>query len=336
MKKLGKESFNPLISVIVIGYKRKTYIKEAINSVLTQSLDKKRYEIIVVKSFKDKKLDSYIARNNIKNIYLNPKYAVNFGTTIYEGIKQAKGRVLCFLDDDDLFIRNKLDRVYNAFVGTPELVYYRNNIIGIDKFGRKIDFSYGNTLKKFVINNQESKVNDYYKFILLNYYFNSSSVCIKKDIIMKHIRYLKMMRRSPDDFFAYIALISKGYILCDNAFLSKYRMHPENTTAYATDINYNKTNKSLHVIENLIKKYGGKDTLKVLVAKEKRFKLDHAIIVCRNLSLREVIGYLFTYSLPFLIYCHKLDRFSFLTMFALIFRKRSQKILYGIEIKIRE
>lgn len=60
MKKLIKK--DPIISVIVIGYKRKTYIREAVISILNQTLDREKYEVIVVKSFKDKKLDSFMKK----------------------------------------------------------------------------------------------------------------------------------------------------------------------------------------------------------------------------------------------------------------------------------
>ena len=45
------------ISVIIIAYKRKEFLLGAIKSVLNQTLDKKYYEIIVVKNYKDDAID---------------------------------------------------------------------------------------------------------------------------------------------------------------------------------------------------------------------------------------------------------------------------------------
>jgi Glycosyl transferase family 2. len=51
-----------LISVIVVTYNRKEFIKNAIRSVYNQLLDKRLYEMIVVKNFEDKDVDDYIVR----------------------------------------------------------------------------------------------------------------------------------------------------------------------------------------------------------------------------------------------------------------------------------
>ncbi|WP_290705506.1 glycosyltransferase, partial [Ferroplasma sp. Type II] len=60
---------NPYISVIIVAYNRKNYIKQAIESVLNQTLNQNLYEIIVVKNFEDMEIDDFINKNNIKNIY---------------------------------------------------------------------------------------------------------------------------------------------------------------------------------------------------------------------------------------------------------------------------
>ncbi len=50
----------PLITVIIVAYKRKEYIIEAIKSALNQTLNKEYYEIIVIKNFIDKNIDTLI------------------------------------------------------------------------------------------------------------------------------------------------------------------------------------------------------------------------------------------------------------------------------------
>ena len=43
----------PYISVIITAYNRKDFLFNAIKSVVNQTLDKKYYEIIVIKNFED-------------------------------------------------------------------------------------------------------------------------------------------------------------------------------------------------------------------------------------------------------------------------------------------
>jgi glycosyltransferase involved in cell wall biosynthesis len=54
-----------VISVIIIAYNRKIFLKDAIKSVLNQSLDRNLYEIIIVKNFNDKDIDDFIDPNGI-------------------------------------------------------------------------------------------------------------------------------------------------------------------------------------------------------------------------------------------------------------------------------
>ncbi|MEM0143780.1 MAG: glycosyltransferase [Candidatus Parvarchaeum sp.] len=53
---------NPYISVVVIAYNRKKFIRKALLSVLAQTISKSMYEIIVIKGFKDKEIDNFIKK----------------------------------------------------------------------------------------------------------------------------------------------------------------------------------------------------------------------------------------------------------------------------------
>ena len=114
----------PYISVIITAYNRKTYLLDAINSVINQTLDKKYYEIIVIKNYNDSKIDEFINKNNIINIFSRDN---SLSGKIYEAIKIANGDIISFLEDDDLFLPTKLKEIYDNFIDTPNLVYYHNN-----------------------------------------------------------------------------------------------------------------------------------------------------------------------------------------------------------------
>ena len=48
------------ISVIIVAYNRKMYVKQAVESALNQTYDKNKYEIIVVKNFNDEDIDDNV------------------------------------------------------------------------------------------------------------------------------------------------------------------------------------------------------------------------------------------------------------------------------------
>ena len=101
----------PLVSIILPYYKKINYIKKTINSILNQSF--KDFEIILI--YDDENLqDLYIIEENFKK---NPKIKIikntkNLGAGISRniGIKHASGKIIAFIDSDDLWLRDKLDK----------------------------------------------------------------------------------------------------------------------------------------------------------------------------------------------------------------------------------
>ena len=59
------------ITVIITAYDRKKFILNAVKSVLNQKMPERNYELIVVKNYNDKTIDSFLDKNGIKK-YLQP------------------------------------------------------------------------------------------------------------------------------------------------------------------------------------------------------------------------------------------------------------------------
>ena len=116
----------PYISVIITAYDRKEFLLNAIKSALNQTLDKKYYEIIVIKNFRDENIDDFIIENKIVEIISNDN---SLAGKLIEALNVAKGTVISFLDDDDLFSSNKLEVVYNKFKSNNNICYYHNTHI---------------------------------------------------------------------------------------------------------------------------------------------------------------------------------------------------------------
>ncbi|MGC8673488.1 MAG: glycosyltransferase, partial [Thermoplasmata archaeon] len=119
----------PYISVIITAYNRKEYLLDAFKSAINQTLPRDKYKIIISKNFKDKKIDNYILKHGGKLVLFKKK---GIGPRIANALRYAKGEVVCFLEDDDLFDRNKLKFVYDIFARTPKLCYCHNGIIYVD------------------------------------------------------------------------------------------------------------------------------------------------------------------------------------------------------------
>lgn len=103
------------LSIIIPMYNSEKYIINCINSLLTQNILKKDYEIIIVddgSTDNSKLLIGEYTRNNT-NIKL---VSVSNGGQSYArniGIKEAIGEYLFFVDSDDYVTENSLDEVLN-------------------------------------------------------------------------------------------------------------------------------------------------------------------------------------------------------------------------------
>lgn len=186
----------PYISVIITAYNRKEFLLNAIKSVVNQTLDKKFYEIIVIKNFGDEDTDDFIDKNNIKHILING----TIGEFLDRGISEAKGEVVSFLDDDDLFLENKLDTVHNEFKKDANIVYYHNRHFPINKDGKTIEV--------------KSKYSPD---------FNMSCISIKKSIVK--INHADKIKTSPDILMYLYALESNKQIIRGEEYLTYYMFH---------------------------------------------------------------------------------------------------------------
>ena len=112
MKRQIKMKRKQLISVIIPVYNGKSYLADAISSILKQKYQP--LEIIVIDDGSTDESAELIKSFNTPVKYL---YQTNSGTAAARnfGIRSAKGSYLAFLDQDDLWAENKLNLQVSAF-----------------------------------------------------------------------------------------------------------------------------------------------------------------------------------------------------------------------------
>ncbi|AWR93974.1 glycosyltransferase family 2 protein [Acidianus brierleyi] len=214
----------PFISVIVTAHNRREYLRDAVDSVLNQTIDD--YEIIVVKNFKDE-IDDYLKENSVKSVLVGEEMC---GMDIVNGLREARGEVISFLDDDDLFLPRKLEKVKEVFQD-EEVGYYHNafeNFLertpnNLDKIHIKKDYDYT------IIDNQE-KVKKFGFMLSKDARINNSSISIRKTLITNSISYLEKIDYSIDMFMFYLGLISNKKMIVDPCVLSLRRIHYTNSS----------------------------------------------------------------------------------------------------------
>jgi Glycosyltransferases involved in cell wall biogenesis len=206
----------PFISVIITAHNRREFLLEAVNSALNQSLPKDEYEIIIVKNFSE--YDDILRNLGVKTVFSEEE---NQGADIVNALSYAEGKVICFLDDDDIWVTWKLEKVKEAFK-EEGLGYYHHALLAFRQ-GENIS----ELIDKLQENNNEFLRN---RFIDLSP-VNSSSTCIKKDILVKYVSQLRKVRYFIDNFYYYFALLENCKIKFDPVILTLYRQHYNNSTA---------------------------------------------------------------------------------------------------------
>ncbi len=113
---------NDLVSVIITTYKRSNIIERAIKSVINQTY--KNIEIIVVDDNANE-LEERKKTENVVSKYKNIVYIKNENKTGAAlsrnvGICRAKGEYIAFLDDDDEYREDKIEKQYKLYLEHKE------------------------------------------------------------------------------------------------------------------------------------------------------------------------------------------------------------------------
>lgn len=220
-----------LITVIVTAFDRRNYLIDAIHSLVTQSLERSSYEIIVVKNFTDERIDKYLRGQGVRCVI---ETSVNFGSTLARGLELASGDVVAFLNDDDLFENQKLETIGRLF-RDPGLTYYHNSMSWMDSTGKPINDSLLRQPSKEIraLGPKSAVIQQLRR---LNCDVNESCIAMRREAIVPYLPYLRRLPINQDVFLFLCALDYGGWIVADTGRLTRYRVHSSSSrlpTLYA-------------------------------------------------------------------------------------------------------
>lgn len=106
---------SPRISVVVIEWKPRGWLKGAVESILDQDYPA---QVVVAKNAREPAVDTWLVSKGVSVILctdteIGPKYAA--------GLAAATGEVVCLLEDDDRFLPGKLKRLALEFTSHRDL-----------------------------------------------------------------------------------------------------------------------------------------------------------------------------------------------------------------------
>ncbi|MDC0546330.1 glycosyltransferase [Gammaproteobacteria bacterium] len=206
---------NNFISVIMPTFNREVLLKRAIDSVLMQSITS--FELLIVDNFSTDNTEEMISSYNDRRIlyFKNRNNGVIANSRNY-GIKLAKGNYVAFLDSDDWWEPNKLEKSLsklNKF--DADLVYHDCYIRGKD------------INKKTHCRQLDNPA--YYDLVLNGNTLVTSSVVIKKESFKDIYFSESTLKAGWEDYDLWIKLAKKGLkFLHINQPLANYWMGEDN------------------------------------------------------------------------------------------------------------
>lgn len=217
----------PSFSVIIIAYDRQDYLLGAVKSVLKQDYHKGETEIIVVKAFRDEETDATLAENGVRNIYMNE---TSIGLKFRVGIMASKNEIICFLEDDDLFLPSKLSTIASIFMEHPNIDLTTNRYSIIDLEGTETETKQYEKGRNFqnsspmIIMDKEHY--DFDMISLLGFYFNNSRICLRRDSALKISEELSRVGLLVDALIPTLSVDKKFTFCFVPEVLNRYRIRP--------------------------------------------------------------------------------------------------------------
>ena len=233
----------PYISVIVTAYNRRRYLPFALRSLEAQTLPRDKFEVIVVKNFDDKDSDDIISRNGWKEVYNDESYQGKF---YLAGLEEVSGEVVTFLDDDDVYVPERLEAIYKAFTSYDRLVYFHNSWAVIDENGNVLERpppSISISISKNLVGGSPIVIDvDRLRGLAKRYNvsvadlilkvragadINGSSIAVRRPVLESHVQLLKRLPIGIDNFVFVSSLKAGGLMYFTDERLTLLRVHGE-------------------------------------------------------------------------------------------------------------
>lgn len=213
----------PYFSIIFPVYNREAYLKEALDSILSQSFQD--FELIAIDDgSEDRSIEILKNYSSLfSNFFLITQHHLGVSEARNAGLKQARGKYLCFVDSDDLLTPNYLQDFYSVISQTQANVIKNTSMI---KFRSNTPPSIS-----------QSQIRNIQEFIPQNHNIKLGgtiwSYCIKREFLLNLSLLFLPSRIMEDEAFIYMLLpLCKKIVLFEGSpYL--YRQHSQSIVANA-------------------------------------------------------------------------------------------------------
>lgn len=234
------------ISIIIPTYKPGSYLKDCLESINDQTMDKKCFEVIIVLNGVIKPYIEYIyslTKMYDFNSVVIPTETPGVSNARNLGLSRTQGEYVCFIDDDDKISPSYLENLYSK--ATPNNIV-ASNVKAFYNNSNKTENDYiASAYKKLINKNSPLSVFKGRKFM-------SSSCCkIISRRIIQDVRFDTNLKIGEDSvFMAKISKNVKSIVLSDSSAIYYRRLRAGSASRVKQPIL-----KKCNIVCKLLKKY---------------------------------------------------------------------------------
>lgn len=164
-----------LVSAIITTHNRKELLKRAVTSVLGQTY--KNIELIVVDDSSTDGTNQYcLANSKIKYIFIPNEESKGGNYARNLGIEAAQGEYVAFLDDDDYWLPEKIEK---------QISLAENKLCNVVYCGQRLEIVSGNIVRYKDVLPYPQRNGDMHKQILMRFCTLSSCLFIKRTTLIE-------------------------------------------------------------------------------------------------------------------------------------------------------
>lgn len=224
----------PEVTVLVVAHARRGYVAEALRSVGRQRLDRRSYEVVLATDLSDPELDRVCVEEGVVRVEPTPG---NWAEWVSAALPSCRGRVVSFLDDDDLLEPEKVGAVLAAFRAREGLGYYHNRVRRFTSADPPVpprdpprrSALYGP--HGGLLPNREKTGARSRALFWQGGGFNTSSIAVRRELLDSALPELRQIEASHSLALFYAALLGPWDLYFDPAPLTRYRIHGANWSA---------------------------------------------------------------------------------------------------------
>lgn len=242
------------VSILMNGYNAQKYLKEAIDSIYSQTY--KDWEIIFIDNCSTDNTKKIVDSYDDKIKYYKTEENIPLGAARNFGLQYCDGEYIAFLDTDDIWLESKLEQQIKVMDDNPQYQLCYGGVIYIDKNSQII----GKSLPK-------ARSGNVFAQQLKRYEINMQSVILRNN---EKINFNQKLRHSPD-FDLFVSMASNSEVCVISDFIVKYRKLEDSLTSKNIDVWWSEMKYTLDKL--FIENNGLKDQYK------KEFELAYAKVM---------------------------------------------------------